>query len=77
MSWDGFATVSYPGSGNYLGNLSIGADYGGPDDDPTPLVSIRQKVGTLLDCVEMTEEQLRWFVDEVAPKVLKRMGERP
>lgn len=73
-AWDGFATIHWPLNRDIL---TVAADYAGPDEDPVPLVSLRQKVGTLSDNVELTEEQLRWLVDEVAPKVLKRMGERP
>lgn len=70
--WDGFTKMTSPD-----GSTVVHADYAAPDDDPTPLCVISQRVGRHIDDVELTEADLRWIVDEVAPVVLARMGERP
>lgn len=75
--WDGFRTFE-----RALGDrmrLEVCADYGGDDDDPTPLAIIRQwsAIRRTYEMVELTEDELRWLVEEVAPTVLLRMGARP
>ena len=76
--WDGFAAMRHKS-----GRVTVHADIGGSDDDPTPLAGIHQVIRNkdsrivLDDLVELTESELRWLVEDVAPKVLKRMGERP
>lgn len=55
----------------------VAADYGGDDDNPVPLASLRQKTGVLSDCIELTEGELRWFIEVSGPHALERMGERP
>ena len=77
--WEGFPRFER------AGRLVVDADYGGDDDDPTPLALLRQPSypaadGVRLsreDLIDLTEEDLRWLVEEVAPVVLKRMSERP
>jgi hypothetical protein len=75
--WHGFPAMKHAD-----GLVSVSADYGGSDADPTPLASVRKQYpvraalrGT--DFVELTEDELRWLAEDVAPLVLKRMGERP
>lgn len=76
--WDGFSTFGRDEGGPR--QLRVHADYGGSDENPIPLALITQRrIGTrsLYDTVELTEEELRWLVDKVAPVVLHRMGQRP
>ena len=68
--WNGFPTFE-------RGTLTVSPDYGAPDDDPTPLVALRQPGYPMDDLINLTEADLRWLVEVVAPVVLKRMGERP
>jgi hypothetical protein len=76
-AWEGFATMSRGGDGRP--RLDACADYGGPDEDPTPLLILIERNADEKpdDYVQLDEGDLRWLVDEVAPVVLKRMGERP
>jgi hypothetical protein len=77
--WNGFAEMRLPTENGR--HLRVVADYAGTDDAPIPLAVIIQRSagGGLIggDIVQLTEADLRWLVDEVAPKVLARMQERP
>ena len=58
--WDGFSTFTRPGQ------LIVCADYGGDDDDPRPLVLLRQPNPGLQrdDLINLDEAGLRWLVED-------------
>lgn len=73
-AWQGFPTYVREREG--LQQLRVVADYGGTDDDPTPLAILIESAASpdrSMDMVQLTEADILWLRDEVIPGVLAKM----